>query len=64
MQVDAKGMKDDGKWYQDDMASGAPGVATIPAGLEEGDYLLRYEILALHKAVEVGSAELLVWPLV
>lgn len=41
-------------------ADGKPGVATIPAGLEEGYYLLRYEILALHKAAVVGGAELCV----
>ncbi|KZW01362.1 hypothetical protein EXIGLDRAFT_760859 [Exidia glandulosa HHB12029] len=56
--VDAKALKEDGKtWYHGDLADGKPGVATIPAGLEEGYYLLRYEILALHKAVDLGMAE-------
>lgn len=57
--VDAKALKDDGTtWYQADIAAGQPGVATIPAGLEEGYYLLRYEIMALHKAATTGGAEL------
>ncbi|KZW01345.1 hypothetical protein EXIGLDRAFT_830087 [Exidia glandulosa HHB12029] len=55
--VDAKGLNDDGTWYQKNIAEGKAGVATIPAGLENGNYLLRYEILALHRAQDIGGAE-------
>lgn len=62
--IDAKGLLsasgDGGTWAQADLMAGKPGNATVPAGLEAGAYLLRYEILALHRAIEVGGAELYV----
>lgn len=44
-------------WYHNDLKEGKALSGTIPAGIENGDYLLRIEILALHNAMNPGGAE-------
>ncbi|KAH7105289.1 glycosyl hydrolase family 61-domain-containing protein [Auriculariales sp. MPI-PUGE-AT-0066] len=45
-------------WYQGNvLVAGKPVTTTIPAGLENGVYLARLEIVALHLAATEGGAE-------
>jgi len=55
--VSALGLKSDKTWFQADMLNGSPLPVTIPSGLENGNYLLRHEILALQNGINVGGAE-------
>jgi hypothetical protein len=44
------------------IASGGIHKARIPTCIENGDYLLRFEILALHSAYSQGGAQFYVRP--
>ncbi|EAU87051.1 endoglucanase-4 [Coprinopsis cinerea okayama7 len=55
--IDQKALKDNGGWYQADVADGAPATAKIPSNLAPGNYLIRHEIIALHVAMSQGGAE-------
>ncbi|KAJ7131894.1 glycoside hydrolase [Mycena crocata] len=54
IQEDGKGA--DG-WAQAHVMAGLPASVTIPANLKPGNYLLRHEIIALHRAQTDGEAE-------
>ncbi|KAH6953606.1 glycosyl hydrolase family 61-domain-containing protein [Fusarium avenaceum] len=48
----------DGKWGVDNLiAAGGIQKATVPKCIANGDYLVRFEILALHSAGEIGQAQ-------
>jgi cellulase len=51
------GLKNKTTWWQADLAARRSLSATIPKGIQNGDYLFRVEILALHNAMNVGGAE-------
>jgi hypothetical protein len=57
--IDERGYDEQSKtWYQGNVLhEGKPGTATVPAGIENGIYLIRYEIVALHIAATIGGAE-------
>jgi len=44
-------------WVQQVLYEGRVGNVTIPSTLAPGNYLLRYEIIALHLATQIGMAE-------
>ena len=44
------------------IAAGGIQKATIPTCIENGDYLLRFEIIALHSAYDQGGAQFYVRP--
>jgi hypothetical protein len=44
------------------IASGGIQKATIPTCIENGDYLLRFELIALHSAYDQGGAQFYVRP--
>ncbi|KAJ7919688.1 glycosyl hydrolase family 61-domain-containing protein [Mycena leptocephala] len=52
-----QGLEEDGSWAQAKLDDGSPARVTLPADLKAGNYLLRYEIVALHTAQSVGGAE-------
>ncbi|PGH28193.1 hypothetical protein AJ80_00083 [Polytolypa hystricis UAMH7299] len=48
----------DGQWGVDNLIAGEGlQTVTIPECIEDGDYLLRFEILALHSAYAAGQAQ-------
>ncbi|KAH7107615.1 glycosyl hydrolase family 61-domain-containing protein [Auriculariales sp. MPI-PUGE-AT-0066] len=53
------GLKPSGQnaWWQEDLYNGGSVSGDIPKKIDNGDYLLRIEILALHNAMNVGGAE-------
>ncbi|KAF8440993.1 hypothetical protein L210DRAFT_3630408 [Boletus edulis BED1] len=44
-------------WYQQNIMNGRPENVTIPATLQSGQYLIRYEIIELHLATTLGGAD-------
>ncbi|KZV95908.1 hypothetical protein EXIGLDRAFT_734391 [Exidia glandulosa HHB12029] len=44
-------------WYHEEFFNNRDVSATIPKGIQDGDYLLRLEIMALHIAGDTGGAE-------
>ncbi|KAJ7609359.1 glycoside hydrolase family 61 protein [Mycena polygramma] len=52
-----QGVGEDGTWAQAKLDTGAPATLTIPRTLAPGNYLLRFEIIALHTAQSPGGAE-------
>ncbi|KAF8330601.1 glycoside hydrolase, partial [Cantharellus anzutake] len=46
-----------GDWYMKDLFNGEPYSVQIPTGLPDGQYLLRSELIALHRAQSSGGAE-------
>jgi cellulase len=55
--TDQQGLRPDGTWFQAEINAGHAFNTTIPNGLEDGDYLVRHEIIALHNAMTLGLAE-------
>ncbi|KAJ7609384.1 glycoside hydrolase, partial [Mycena polygramma] len=52
-----QGVGADGTWAQAKLDTGAPATLTLPPTLAPGNYLLRFEIIALHTAQTPGGAE-------
>ncbi|KAJ7602846.1 glycosyl hydrolase family 61-domain-containing protein, partial [Mycena polygramma] len=52
-----QGVGEDGTWAQAKLDTGAPATLTLPRTLAPGNYLLRFEIIALHTAQSPGGAE-------
>ncbi|KAJ7654656.1 glycosyl hydrolase family 61-domain-containing protein [Mycena polygramma] len=55
--IDEQGVGADGTWAQAKLDTGAPATLTLPPTLAPGNYLLRFEIIALHTAQSPGGAE-------
>ncbi|KAJ7681885.1 glycosyl hydrolase family 61-domain-containing protein [Mycena polygramma] len=55
--IDEQGVGADGTWAQAKLDTGAPATLTLPRTLAPGNYLLRFEIIALHTAQAPGGAE-------
>ena len=52
------GLESDGTWATDKMIANKGKVTfTVPSCVEDGQYLLRHEIIALHLATNIGGAE-------
>ncbi|KAJ6594824.1 glycoside hydrolase, partial [Mycena capillaripes] len=52
-----EGMNENGNWAQARLDDGSPARVTLPPTLAPGNYLFRYEIIALHNARFVSGAE-------
>lgn len=55
--IDERSKKSDGKWFQEDLMSGALATVKLPGNLAAGNYLVRHEIIALHIANTPQGAE-------
>lgn len=57
--VDELGLKPGANnvWWHEELKKGNSLSGTIPAGIQNGDYLLRIEVMALHNAMNKGGAE-------
>jgi len=55
--IEQMGLRPDLSWYQSEINAGHSFNITIPAGIPNGDYLMRTEIVALHNAMQAGYAE-------
>ena len=56
--IDEQGLKSDGAtWVMQDLYDGKPVKLNIPENLKKGNYLLRSEVIALHRANVEGGAE-------
>ncbi|VDB95828.1 unnamed protein product, partial [Peniophora sp. CBMAI 1063] len=56
--IDEQGFKSDGTtWVMQDLYNGKPVKLNIPENLKSGNYLLRSEVIALHRANVEGGAE-------
>ncbi|EJD47911.1 hypothetical protein AURDEDRAFT_123123 [Auricularia subglabra TFB-10046 SS5] len=51
------GRKSGGDWWQADLKANKSVPVTLPAEVPSGDYLLRFEVLALQNAMSAGLAE-------
>jgi len=55
--INQQGQMSNGSWAQLFLSLGQTAQVTIPPTLAPGNYIIRYEIIALHLAVNLGGAE-------